>query len=269
MNMSPRKMLLPGLLFSMLCCVAACTPMMDQIKSDVSIYRADTLYEESNYAGAVEQYRIAAESGSPRAQYVLVRMYAQGKGTARNQSEAVRWIQQAAFNGYNAASFDMGLRYLTADGVPGSLDQSLMHFRRAAENEHSLSMYALGTAYAFGWGVQPDAGEALRWFRMAHAYGYPLHSSLLSESGVIAFMQKPATLPGVQANRLLNPSKVQDASLIQKKLAQLGYYTMKIDGLWGQGSQKALQHFQRANGLRADGKWNRETQKKLLTLAGH
>ncbi len=270
-----RKLLLP-LIFSLVCFVPACTSVKNRIKSDISavrsgvyIDRADTMYEESNYAGALEQYRIAAEHGSPRAQYILGRMYVQGKGTAPDRKKAVKWIQKAALNEYNAANFDMGLRYLSGDGVSGNYEKSLMHFKRAAKKEHDLSMYFLGTAYALGLGLQPDAGEALRWFRMAHAYGYPVHSTLLSKSGVIEYMEDPATLENLQAKRLLNPSNHLDARIIQRKLARLGHYTMKIDGLWGKGSRAALKKFQRAKGLKADGVWTMETQRKLLSRAGN
>lgn len=256
-------------------CISACTPVKDRIKSDIGtirsggyINKADTMYENSNYTGALKQYRAAAELENPRAQYLLGRMYVQGKGTAPDQKKAVKWIQKAALNGYNAANFDMGLRYLTGDGVSGSSDKALKHFLRAAKKEHDLSMYFLGTAYTFGWGVQPDAGEALRWYRMARASGYPVHSNLLSKSGVIEYMEDPSTLPDLQVNRLLNPSNHRDAKIIQRKLAQLGHYTMKIDGLWGKGSRAALVKFQRTNGLKANGAWTMKTQKRLLSGAG-
>ena len=267
-------MLLFTLFFFMVFFVSACAPLKDKIKSDISaikaygyIEKADTMYEEANYAGALEQYRIAAEHGSPRAQYLLGRMYVQGEGTAPDREKAVKWIQKAALNGYNAASFDMGLRYLTGDGVSASYDKSLMHFKRAAKKEHELSMYFLGTAYAFGWGLQPDAEEALRWFRMAHAYGYPVQSNLLSKSGVMEYMQESATSSKLQTNRLLNPSNNRDAKIIQRMLAQLGHYKLKIDGLWGKGSRAALQKFQRIEGLSATGVWTMETQKRLLSRA--
>jgi peptidoglycan hydrolase-like protein with peptidoglycan-binding domain len=41
---------------------------------------------------------------------------------------------------------------------------------------------------------------------------------------------------------------------IQKALQQAGFYTSTIDGKMGPGTKKAIQEFQKANGLQADGK---------------
>ncbi len=41
---------------------------------------------------------------------------------------------------------------------------------------------------------------------------------------------------------------------IQKALQGAGYYTAKVDGKMGPATKKAIQEFQKANGLQADGK---------------
>ena len=40
---------------------------------------------------------------------------------------------------------------------------------------------------------------------------------------------------------------------LQKKLKQWGYYDGAVDGVFGSGTEKAVQYFQRKNGLTADG----------------
>ncbi|MCK9230594.1 MAG: peptidoglycan-binding protein [Syntrophales bacterium] len=67
---------------------------------------------------------------------------------------------------------------------------------------------------------------------------------------------------------ILDPSRRDDASLIQFRLAELGFYRMTVDGLWGPGSQKALAAFQRAVGLAPDGAWDMQTQLKLFSGTG-
>ena len=62
----------------------------------------------------------------------------------------------------------------------------------------------------------------------------------------------------------LNPAVTKNARLIQKRLAELGFYTMKIDGAFGKGSRRALKAFKQANGLGNNSKWDIRTQKALF-----
>lgn len=59
-------------------------------------------------------------------------------------------------------------------------------------------------------------------------------------------------------------------SIMQKTLAQLGFYTKSIDGNFGQGTLSAVKTFQRKYGLTADGKAGPKTLNKLYAIAdGH
>ncbi len=49
-----------------------------------------------DYTKAVIRYRAAAERGSREAQERLARMYASGKGVAKNDAEANRWLHMAS-----------------------------------------------------------------------------------------------------------------------------------------------------------------------------
>ena len=66
----------------------------------------------------------------------------------------------------------------------------------------------------------------------------------------------------------LNPASVKDAKMIQKRLAFLGFYTMKVDGAFGKGSRRSLQAFKKANGLGNNSKWDMDTQKALFKNSG-
>jgi hypothetical protein len=68
--------------------------------------------------------------------------------------------------------------------------------------------------------------------------------------------------------RLLNPRDRNDAVLIQTRLAELGHYTLAIDGAFGKGSYAALSEFKRANGLGDHFKWDLQTQKALFSGTG-
>jgi hypothetical protein len=80
----------------------------------------------------------------------------------------------------------------------------------------------------------------------------------------ITTMQEPKSTTIASGSVFLNPSKKDDAKLIQTRLAEMGYYTKKIDGDFGPGSKGALQNFKKDNGLGDNFNWNLNTQKMLF-----
>jgi hypothetical protein len=66
----------------------------------------------------------------------------------------------------------------------------------------------------------------------------------------------------------LKISDIEDAKIVQTKLRDLGYYTKKIDGLFGKGSKKALLEYKIDQGLSEETIWDLETQKTLFRGSG-
>jgi N-acetylmuramoyl-L-alanine amidase len=68
----------------------------------------------------------------------------------------------------------------------------------------------------------------------------------------------PSTLPTRSASLAepLDPAVIRN---IQRRLAQLGYHPGRVDGVWGSGSEAALERFQRNRGLEPDGSLNPTT----------
>ena len=54
---------------------------------------------------------------------------------------------------------------------------------------------------------------------------------------------------------------------LQQRLKDLGYYTIKVDGIFGSGTQRAVREFQRVNGLTVTGKADNATQMLLYSSA--
>ena len=52
---------------------------------------------------------------------------------------------------------------------------------------------------------------------------------------------------------------------LQRRLKELGYYTIAVDGVYGSGTERAVRHFQRINGLEKTGIADHETQKLLYS----
>ena len=66
----------------------------------------------------------------------------------------------------------------------------------------------------------------------------------------------------------LNPRNRLAAKIIQSRLAELGYYTSKIDGKWRRLSREALKAFKTKKGLRYASRWDMATQKALFRGTG-
>ena len=56
-------------------------------------------------------------------------------------------------------------------------------------------------------------------------------------------------------------------TLLQQRLKELGYYTIKVDGIFGSGTQRAVRNFQIRNGLTATGVADSVTQQVLYSSA--
>lgn len=78
--------------------------------------------------------------------------------------------------------------------------------------------------------------------------------------------------PAVTAAPTATPAPTQDTTsiaAIQQRLAELGYYTGKVDGLTGPGTKKAITLFQEQHGLKADGIYGPATASALFSDAAH
>lgn len=71
-------------------------------------------------------------------------------------------------------------------------------------------------------------------------------------------------------DKTLRSLKVRaDATEIQRKLFDLGYYTDAIDGLWGAKARAALRKYKRNNNLGDDEVWNLQTEIVLFREGSH
>ena len=71
------------------------------------------------------------------------------------------------------------------------------------------------------------------------------------------------------AAALKRGSRGDEVVTLQKKLKQWGYYDGAVDGIFGAVTEKAVQYFQRKNGLTADGIVGAKTAAALgMTLSG-
>ena len=92
----------------------------------------------------------------------------------------------------------------------------------------------------------------------------------LRQMGAALVLVLVVLLPLVtDAAALKRGSRGDEVVTLQKKLKQWGYYDGSVDGVFGAGTEKAVQYFQRKNGLVADGIVGTKTAAALgMTLSG-
>ena len=92
----------------------------------------------------------------------------------------------------------------------------------------------------------------------------------LRRLGAVVAVLLVVLLPlAADAAALKRGSKGDEVVTLQKKLKQWGYYDGSVDGVFGAGTEKAVQYFQRKNGLTADGVVGAKTAAALgMTLSG-
>jgi peptidoglycan hydrolase-like protein with peptidoglycan-binding domain len=66
----------------------------------------------------------------------------------------------------------------------------------------------------------------------------------------------PAAAPALPPGDQLRPASVQ---AIQARLRSLGFYNGAVDGIWGGGTQAAIERFQQGRGLQPNGQLNPAT----------
>ena len=86
---------------------------------------------------------------------------------------------------------------------------------------------------------------------------------------VAAIIAAFSGLTVARAANIVKGDTTANIKAVQTRLATLGYYTYKVDGIWGSRTKKAVKKFQRDYGLTADGLVGARTEKALtITLAG-
>jgi peptidoglycan hydrolase-like protein with peptidoglycan-binding domain len=114
------------------------------------------------------------------------------------------------------------------------------------------------------WG--PESQMALDRFQQAR--GLPVTGSINIATaqalgvGVLRLLPPAVAEPVAAAPRAapLSPRAVRN---VQNRLRALGFYQSAADGIWGSGTQSAVERFQRGRGLEANGQINPTTVQAL------
>ncbi|WP_372742400.1 hypothetical protein [Neptunomonas sp.] len=143
---------------------------------------------------AFEWYCNAAMQNSPAAQLKIALFLLEGKGSQRNVSAGLAWLNRAANNGSHDAELALGILLVDTDAA-----RSAVLFKRAADGGNLYANHRLAELYYYGIGVAQNYRKAQE----------------LSESGVAAGFEK--------SKELLTRIQVKQDSGIFEPISQSAY----------------------------------------------
>ncbi|WP_455209983.1 tetratricopeptide repeat protein [Kaarinaea lacus] len=123
-------------------------------------------YSQGEYQLALEQFNLAVKVGEAGADYMLMKMHAEGHGSQETAS-SVHWALKAAESGIAQAQFQLAEMYFKGQGTAKDYQQAFHWYRQAAQQGYPLAMQPLARSYEAGLGVTKNATEAQRWYSIA------------------------------------------------------------------------------------------------------
>jgi localization factor PodJL len=108
--------------------------------------------------------RLAAGKGDPSAEFEAGSRLAEGKGTAQDFKEAMRWYQRSASKGFAQAQYRLGTMYERGLGTKADLGMARNWYQRAAEQGNIKAMHNLAVLSAGRQNGSPDYTTASKWF---------------------------------------------------------------------------------------------------------
>ncbi len=111
--------------------------------------------------------RAAAAAGDSAAEYEIASRFAEGRGVAVSNEQAVHWLQRAADQGLAPAQFRLGGLYEKGIGVKKDLTKARDFYTAAADRGNGKAMHNLAVLYAEGISGPADYKTAAQWFRKA------------------------------------------------------------------------------------------------------
>lgn len=112
-----------------------------------------------------------AQNGDTQAQIALAIRLRDGKGIAKNDTEAMQWAHKAADAGNADAQDFVGFAYLRGAVVKRNTALALTYFTEAAD-ESAQAAFNLGQCYYGAQGTEQDCAKGLEWWEKAAAKGH-------------------------------------------------------------------------------------------------
>ena len=154
-------------------------------------------YELSDFVPALREFRVAANQGDARAQYMLGLMHAHGLGISVDNTEAMKWYRRAAEQGHAKSQYNLGVMHQRGTDLPSvnrplsvvaetglgvapapnqqrlglSYAEAAKWYALAANQGLVEAQYNLGLMHASGGGIPEDYVSAYVWWSVAKVRG--------------------------------------------------------------------------------------------------
>jgi len=137
----------------------------------ISLFAALLMSLATSSANDLSDLQSKAAAGDVKAQIDLAVRLRDGKGIAKNDTEAMRWAHKAADAG-NADAIDfVGFAYLRGAVVKRNPAIAIAYFKAAA-NDSAQAAFNLGQCYFGAQGTEQDCAKALDWWKTAAERGH-------------------------------------------------------------------------------------------------
>ncbi len=140
--------------------------------------QAYSAYQKGDFHLAKAIWQDQAQRGSSHAQYNLGVIYAEGRGTYRSPTQAVKWWQEAAEQGHAQAQHNLALAYMGAEtDLPGKAttpdhSQARHWLEKAANQGLAHSQYYLARIITNGKANHDNMNRIVELYRYAADQGH-------------------------------------------------------------------------------------------------
>jgi len=168
-------------------------------------------YSKFDYAQVLSEWLELAESGDPKFQFYLGKMYQFGDGVEVDPEKSLFWYKKSSEQGYPVAQNNFALLYEAGDEVGKDISYALNLMCSAAQAGLSVSQFNMGRYYQFGIGVEVDGLSAKSWYEKAIEQNHPgsmYNLGIMYNQGVLIKQDviKSVELIENAANRNLPPA---------------------------------------------------------------
>lgn len=150
-------------------CVAAQAD--DNVTAERNLAAGQEQLERGEYLGALKSLGKSAHDGNSEAQYLIGKIFLEGKGMKANPEDAAYWFRKAAQNGH--APSQLAIAHCFMDGIGVQQDSRIAAewFWRAAEQGNAEAAFYLARMYRDGKGMKQDLTKARKYYRLAASAG--------------------------------------------------------------------------------------------------
>src|ERR1039457_2692174 len=113
------------------------------------IDEAYSALERGTYSQAFSMFKQYAEQGDAEAQYVMGKLYYEGKGVTQDFQQSAKWMREAAEQGRADAQLSLGNFYFDGEGVKQDYNASFKWYFLAAKKGNVDAQYNVGYMFEY------------------------------------------------------------------------------------------------------------------------